>query len=533
MSEETSPLLNGQTNGSYTEPLPEVEAGHSTPEEPSKSQTYWSYLIPMGVGLFLAAMDQTIVVAAYASIGSELRELQRTSWIATAYMLTVTSFQPLYGKLSDIFGRKSCLLFAYTIFALGSLSCGLARNMTELILARGFAGIGGAGMSTIVSIVLSDVVPLRSRGTWQGYVNVIYTTGSVAGAPLGGFLVESIGWRWAFLIQTPITILAFILVSIFLKLPSVEKTDLSTKLKRIDFFGSLSLILTILSLLTLFDHGGNVSWTDTTAILSIIVFVLAAISFLAVEKWVAPEPIAPLHMIFNKSLIGAYFSNFFGVAVMMSTFFYVPLYLQAVQGMSASRTSFWLVFTVLFGLSGSLGGGFIIQAIGKFYAITVAAYAIMVVGTTLLLLAAGLLFESAIGIAIGFILTSIANGAGTTTLLVALISNAGKENQAVVTAASYLFRSLGGVIGVSLGNTIEQQVLRWDLKRTLEGQNVEEIIRKVRESLKYIDQLEPVQQVLVRKAYGEAVRAIFIFAVTASALAFLSSTFIKGKALAR
>lgn len=133
------------------------------------------YIVPaVGIGVFLGSADQTIIVSSYGKIGTELEALNLTSWIATAYFLTLTSFQPLYGKLSDIFGRKSCLLFAYVVFGIGCVACGLARSMEELIAARAFAGIGGGGMMTVVSILLSDIVPLRERGTWQGYINIIY-----------------------------------------------------------------------------------------------------------------------------------------------------------------------------------------------------------------------------------------------------------------------------------------------------------------------------------------------------------------------
>lgn len=124
-------------------------------------------------------------MASYGQIGSDLKALNLTSWIATSYFLTLTSFQPLYGKLSDIFGRKQCLLFAYAIFGIGNLFCGLARNINELIAARVFQGIGGGGMTTVVSILMSDIVPLRDRGVWQGIINIIYATGSGTGAPLG------------------------------------------------------------------------------------------------------------------------------------------------------------------------------------------------------------------------------------------------------------------------------------------------------------------------------------------------------------
>ena len=126
------------------------------------------FIIPaVGIGVFLAAADQTIIVSSYGKIGSELNALNQTSWIATAYFLTLTSFQPLYGKLSDIFGRKPCLLFAYTVFGLGCIFCGLAQNIEQLIAARAFAGIGGGGMTTVVSILMSDIIPLRDRGTCE------------------------------------------------------------------------------------------------------------------------------------------------------------------------------------------------------------------------------------------------------------------------------------------------------------------------------------------------------------------------------
>ncbi len=146
-----------------------------------------TYIFPaVAIGVLLAAADQTIIVSSYAKIGSDLSALNKTSWIANAYFLTLTTFQPLFGKLSDIFGRKACFLFAYAVFGTGCLWCGLARSIDELIAARAFSGVGGGGMTTLVSILLSDVIPLRERGTWQGYINIVYATGAGCGAPLGG-----------------------------------------------------------------------------------------------------------------------------------------------------------------------------------------------------------------------------------------------------------------------------------------------------------------------------------------------------------
>ncbi|KAF8068049.1 member of the major facilitator superfamily [Lyophyllum atratum] len=478
----------------------------------------------MSVGIFLAAMDGTIVVSSYAAIGSELNQLQNTSWIATAYMLTTTSFQPLYGKLSDIFGRKGCLLFAYTIFAIGCLGCGLSRNMTELIASRAFAGIGGGGMTTIVSIVLSDVVPLRSRGTWQGILNIIWTMGSASGAPLGGFLADSVGWRWAFLIQVPMAILAIISVSLTLHLPKRDTSDFSTKLKRVDFAGSLTLILTIFLLLFGLDRGGNISWTDTLTRLSLGGSILFLILFGIIEMKVASEPFAPKRIIFNQSLIAGYLVNFFGIASAMCMIFHISLYLQAVQGKTASGAGLWLVLSVVGGLTGSLSGGLTIQATGKFYLITVAGYATQFMGAGLVTLSTGVLVHSVIMLGVG---------SGITTSLIALIANAGQADQAIATAVSYLFRSLGAVVGVSVGSTLVQETLRNYLRRNLSGKDVEEIILRVRESLSYVDQLDPATRAIVRSAYEQAVRVTLTFTLAMAGCAFISSIFIKEAALSR
>ncbi|KAJ3974956.1 major facilitator superfamily domain-containing protein, partial [Lentinula raphanica] len=286
---------------------------------------------PMALGIFLVAMDSTIVVASYASIGNELEQLSKVSWIATGYMLTLTSFQPLYGKLSDIFGRKSCLLLAYTIFAMGSLICGLSRKMDELIWARALAGIGGGGMSTVVSIILSDIVPLRSRGVWQGVINIVFASGSSVGAPLGGFLADTIGWRWAFLIQFPTVLLAIISVSLALELPATENADFKAKIKRVDFAGAATLVTCIFFLLYGLDNGGNVSWTDKSTLGALFASAIMFILFGGFEMEWAKEPFAPKRIVLNKSLIASYLVNLFTVASNLSMLFHVSLYLQAVE----------------------------------------------------------------------------------------------------------------------------------------------------------------------------------------------------------
>lgn len=296
------------------------------------------------------------------------------------YFLTLTSFQPLYGKMSDIFGRKACLLFGYLIFGIGCLFCGLAQDMNQLIAARAFAGIGGGGMTTVVSILLSDAVPLRERGKWQGYVNIIYATGAGTGAPLGGILADYIGWRWAFLFQAPLCLVAFIAVGLVLRLPKQDDDHWKSKLRRIDFLGAAILICAVFTLLLALDRGSNVSWKAVITIVSISLSIPFFILFVLVEMKVASEPFAPGHIIFHRSLFACYLCNFFSFAGWLAALFYIPLYLQAVHGLSATQAGVRLIPGIICGVSGSLFGGFYMQRTGKFYYLTIAAYTLLTLG---------------------------------------------------------------------------------------------------------------------------------------------------------
>ncbi|KAH9942963.1 MFS general substrate transporter [Amylocystis lapponica] len=490
-------------------------------------------MIPMFIGIFLVAMDQTIVASTYASIGSQFESLQSTSWIATGYMLTLTSFQPLYGKLSDIFGRKACLIFAYVVFAFGCLFCGLAANMTSLIAARALAGIGGGGMGTVASIIMSDVVPLRKRGTWQGVGNLVYAAGSSIGAPLGGLLADSIGWRWAFLIQVPMTVLAILSVSVYLKLPKHDNSDFTGKLKRVDFAGAATLVTAVFALLLALDQGGNVSWRDHITLASLAVSAAMALAFVVVELRIAKEPFAPKHIVANPSLIASYLCNFFANAVVLLVMFQVPLYLQAVRGLSASRVGLALLPSVVGGVTGSLLGGLIMQSTGKYYWLSIGGFALMLFGVVLVTCITGIFAFSFAALAVGLAATNMGGGAGITTTLIALIANAGPENQAVATAVSYLFRSLGSVLGLSIGTTLSQGTIRRRLHERLSGEDVEKIITRVRESLSYLDRLEPTVRKTVVQSYEDGIQVTMWFAVALAVTAVICSFFIKEKSLGR
>lgn len=493
------------------------------------------YILPaLSIGIFLSAADQTIIVSSYGRIGSDLNALNLTSWIATSYFLTLTSFQPLYGKLSDIFGRKACLLYAYGVFGLGCLFCGLSQDIKQLIAARIFQGIGGGGMTTVVSIMMSDIVPLKDRGLWQGYINIIYASGAACGAPLGGFLADSIGWRWAFVGQAPLCLIAFISVFSVLKLRQKDEKNWRRKLGRVDFRGAIVLVLAVFCMLLGFDRGSNVSWSIPLSYAPLIASAVLFTLFVLVEMRYAAEPFAPGHIIFDRSLFAGYLCNFFSFGGWLAGLYYIPLFFQAVDGHGAAGSGARLLPGIVAGVSGSLFGGYMMRRTGKYYWLTITAYTLLCLGLIVIFLFAGTIVNSTWGISVGMVLCGFGNGIGVTTSLIALISNAAPEDQAVTTACSYLFRSLGSVIGISLSSTVVQQSLRKCLIQDFgSGRDADDIVQHVRQSLEYLELVEPEVRDIVRKCYGCAVRDGFALMIGICFFALVSSFFIKETRLSR
>ncbi|GJN68833.1 hypothetical protein PLIIFM63780_000981 [Purpureocillium lilacinum] len=542
---ETSPLLghghlpNG--NGDAVDNDGQVEAGdgaNGPPKDPPRdgnpamAKKMHLFLPAVGIGLFLVAIDQLLTVATYAKIGNELNSLNNISWIATSYFLTLTSFQPLYGKLSDIFGRKECLLFAYAVFAVGCVGCGLARDMVQLCVSRAVAGIGGGGMNAVVSILLSDIVPLRERGIWQGYLNIIFAAGTSTGAPLGGFLADSIGWRWSFLAQAPLCTIAWLAVYFVLDVPRPDQSHWLQKIRKVDFLGALVLVLAVVALLVGLDSGSNLGWSHLITVLSLALAPLLFALFVLIEVRFATHPFAPGHIIFDRGLIACYLANFFGMAGQFGLLFFLPLYFQAVESYSATVSGSLLVPAMVAGVLASIGGGWVIKRTGKFYAITIAGYGLQALG--ILPLAVALWYKATVGEVTSLMMSAFGSGSGITTTLIGLLANASTEDTAVVVACSYLFRSLGSSIGISISSAVLQQVLRTQLAARLpNGDEARRIEEHVRQNIDYIRDLPPRIAEQVRSSYQIATLGAFVPTLVFSSVAFLVTFWVREKSLKR
>lgn len=323
------------------------------------------------------------------------------------YFLTLTTFQPLYGRLSDIFGRKECLLFAYSVFGLGCLGCGLAGDIVQLCVARAVAGVGGGGMNAVVSILMTDLVPLRDRGLWQGYINMVYAAGVASGAPIGGLLADSLGWRVAFAGQFPLAVLAWLAVFWVLDLPRADAAHWTAKLRRVDFLGALALSAAAFVLLWGLDNGANAGWGRLVTVVPLALAPVLFGLFVFIEVRVAASPFAPGRVILDPPLLAAYGANFFGLASQMGVMFFIAMFYQAAMALSATQSGALFVPSTFFGLTGSLGAGLLIRKTGKFYGLSLVGYSVMMLGLVPLVLFSGAAVKSVTGVVIGMTIMSL------------------------------------------------------------------------------------------------------------------------------
>ncbi|KAL9025148.1 MAG: hypothetical protein Q9196_005984 [Gyalolechia fulgens] len=522
---ERTPLLSNldaESRGQHVQAQydPQDQRVESEAEEESKSTRTIQYTLPvLSIGIFLASLDQSVVATINGDIGSDLHALRNVSWIATAYFLSMTCSHPLFGKLSDVFGRKPSLLFAYTMFAIGSLGCGLTGTIGGLIAARAVQGIGGGGMLIVATVLLSDLIPIRDRGTYQGYLNLVGAIGSTSGGPvgayygatlntehalahrpIGGLFAQTTGWRWVFLIQVFLCLVAIIAVPFLVRLPE-HKSDLSWReqLRRVDFLGAALLILSIFALLFGLDRGTNLSWHSPTTLVSLCLTVPLVIAFLLVETKFAVAPFTPSHVIFDRALFACYAQNFFGYAGLTALIFYLPLFYQVVLLMTPAQAGAGLIPAAISGVVGTLVGGLILKRIGKYYRLAVISASVAALASIPIAIAPAMQSGSLITICVA----SVAS-------FVPQVSNVAAADQAVATASSFLFRSLGSAIGVSLVGLVIDQVLGAKIRAALDPQDADQILGKIKSSLDFIKLLRPELQIAVRESYSAALQSGFV-----------------------
>ncbi|KAI9190721.1 major facilitator superfamily domain-containing protein [Polychytrium aggregatum] len=464
-SSETSVVTLG-------EPKPEEpQAGSSEENEIEahpvielKGARFALVFVGLALAIFLAALDQTIVSTAIPKIAAEFSDFQRIPWIGTAFLLTTAAFSPTYGKLSDIFGRRSTFLFAVITFEVGSAICGAAATLDMLIVGRAIAGVGGGGIFNLVLIIISDLVEFRDRGKYQGMIGAVFGLASVIGPLLGGLFTDHLTWRWCFYINLPVGLITVIAALLFLNFPHT-KGSITEKLKRIDYLGSIVLMGAIVCILLPLQSGGNVwNWNDPQTIALFIVGGVLAIAFVVIEVKFAVEPVVPPKVFVNRSIILIYgLAAFFG-ASFISLVFYLPTFFQVALGKSATDSGIAMFPLVIGVVVCSIGSGLLVSKTGYYTYFFYIGFILMGVGTYLCSL---LDINSSNGALIGFLLiTGMGVGSVVQIRVLAAQASVNKSLIAIATSLVNFCQTLGGCFGLAITGAIFNNQITSQLQGT-------------------------------------------------------------------
>jgi EmrB/QacA subfamily drug resistance transporter len=407
----------------------------------------WLVLVGLMMALVLAALDQNIVATALPRIVSDLGGLAHLSWVVTAFMVASTMTTPLYGKVSDIYGRRPAFFFSITVFLAGSVLCGLSQGMTELIVFRAVQGLGAGGLIVLSQTVIADLVTPRERGRYQGLFAAVFAGCSVAGPLLGGLITDALSWRWIFYINLPVGAAAMVLIGIGLT-PHAHRV-----VHRIDYLGALLLSLATCCALLALSWGGNTYAWSSPVILGLAAAAVVSLGLLTVNESRVIEPLLPPRLFRSRVFVLCVLVIGLAAMGLFAASVFLPLYFQLVQG--ASPTVAGLMISPMMGgvIVASVAGGRLVSRTGHYKTlVTVGLFA-----ATLSFAALAWTAESGGGAVMSeIILTMLGLGIGVSfPNLTSAIQNAvGKEDLGVATATAAFVRSLGGAIGVALSGAI-------------------------------------------------------------------------------
>jgi EmrB/QacA subfamily drug resistance transporter len=400
------------------------------------------------LGMFLAALDQTIVSTSIRTIADDLDGLSIQAWVTTAYLITATITTPIYGKLGDLYGRKKLFMFAISVFIVGSVLCAFATSMYELAAFRAFQGLGAGGLFTLVLAIIGDIVSPRERAKYTGYFMATFATSSVLGPVIGGFfagqdeILGVTGWRWVFLVNVPVGIVALIVVFRTLHLSHQPRQV------RIDWWGAVALVVALVPLLTVAEQGREWGWDSARSITAYVVGGLGLVAFYFAERAMGDAALIPLRLFRIRAAAITILASVAIGAAMFGGILILPLYMQIVHGASPTMAGLLMLPMVLGMMSGAMVSGQIISRTGRTRVFPRVGSALLVIA--LLLLSTTSADTSLLVIDLFMLVLGVGLGNCMQPLLLIMQSSVPPSEIGVATSSATFFRQIGGTLGVAV-----------------------------------------------------------------------------------
>lgn len=489
------------------------------------------------LGMFLGALDQTIVATALTTIVAELHGSSHLSWVVTAYLLASTASAPLYGKIGDLYGRKKVFLFSITVFLLGSVLCGLSQNIGQLVAFRAVQGIGAGGLFTLALAIVGDIVPLRERGKYQGYFGAVFGLSSVIGPLLGGFLTDKWNWRWVFYINIPLGLLAVTFVTLKLHLPK-HRTD-----HRVDYLGAALLTGAVVTFLLGVVWGGGhpsqrvmvgnqtmeTSFTGfawgSVQILSLFGSAFVLFALFVYQETRHAEPILPLELFRDRVFSVSVLMSFITGAAMFGAIVYLPQFLQVVRGFTPTESGLLMIPMTIGILSSSIFSGRYVSSHGRYKLFPILGTLIIAGGFGAL--ATLQVNQNQVLLSIYMIVIGIGVGCFMQIPVIAVQNSVDARHLGAATAAVLFFRTLGASVGTAIFGVIVNNRLRDELQQSIG--NLAGIVNLDRLQHSIIEHYGPVIAHAVYASYTQALKFAFLMGIPLSITAFVIAFFLPEK----